>query len=143
MRLWSLHPKYLDRTGLVALWREGLLAQKVLQGRTKGYRHHPQLIRFRKYDNPVDAISLYLRHVWEEAERRGYRFDRGKICGGETDACIPVTDGQLRLEWEHLGKKLGQRDPAQYEKLLTISAPEPHPLFEVVSGGVEEWERVP
>lgn len=32
MRLWSLHPSYLDAVGLVALWREGLLARKVLQG---------------------------------------------------------------------------------------------------------------
>jgi hypothetical protein len=29
-RIWSLHPKYLDARGLVALWREGLLAQAVL-----------------------------------------------------------------------------------------------------------------
>ena len=36
MRLWSLHPRYLDAKGLVALWREGLLAQAVLKGQTKG-----------------------------------------------------------------------------------------------------------
>ena len=27
MRLWSLHPKHLDPQGLVARWREGLLAR--------------------------------------------------------------------------------------------------------------------
>jgi hypothetical protein len=32
MRLWSLHPRYLDAKGLQAVWREGLLAKKVLQG---------------------------------------------------------------------------------------------------------------
>jgi len=31
MRLWTIHPKYLDRQGLLALWREALLAQKVLR----------------------------------------------------------------------------------------------------------------
>jgi hypothetical protein len=34
MRLWSLHPKHLDRQGLLAVWREGLLAQEVLRGET-------------------------------------------------------------------------------------------------------------
>ncbi len=50
MRLWSLHPKYLDRQGLLAVWREGLLAQKVLQGKTKGYKNHPQLKRFQQQE---------------------------------------------------------------------------------------------
>ena len=48
MRLWSLHPKYLDIKGLVACWREGLLARKVLLDQTKGYKNHPQLIRFNR-----------------------------------------------------------------------------------------------
>ena len=43
MRLWSIHPRYLDSMGLVALWREALLAQAVLRGETKGYKFHPQL----------------------------------------------------------------------------------------------------
>jgi hypothetical protein len=65
MRLWTLHPKYLDAQGLVALWREGLLAQKVLRGRTRGYRHHPQLARFRAQADPVASIARYLRAVQE------------------------------------------------------------------------------
>jgi hypothetical protein len=32
MRLWTLHPQYLDPRGLVALWRVALLAQQVLLG---------------------------------------------------------------------------------------------------------------
>jgi hypothetical protein len=43
MRLWSLHPQYLDPAGLVAVWREGLLARAVFAGQTTGYKHHPQL----------------------------------------------------------------------------------------------------
>jgi hypothetical protein len=42
MRVWSLHPQHLDGKALVALWREGLLALAVVQGRSCGYRHHPQ-----------------------------------------------------------------------------------------------------
>ncbi|MGA2330816.1 MAG: pyrimidine dimer DNA glycosylase/endonuclease V [Syntrophales bacterium] len=49
MRLWSLHPGYVDARGLVALWREGMLARKVLQHQTKGYKNHLQLHRFSAY----------------------------------------------------------------------------------------------
>jgi len=79
MRIWSLHPKYLDAKGLVALWRETILAQKVLEGKTKGYKNHPQLNRFKNTDNPVGAIAVYLKYVAEEADKRGYNFDSNKI----------------------------------------------------------------
>ena len=58
MRLWSLHPSYLDSAGLVALWQEGLLARKVLSSQTKGYIHHPQLHRFRKLPSSSNAGRL-------------------------------------------------------------------------------------
>ena len=141
MRLWSLHPKYLDRAGLVALWREALLAQKVLRGKTEGYRHHSQLARFKRHNDPTGAIAAYLRHILAEAERRGYRFNGEKIGSGDIESRIPVTNGQLRFEWEHLKKKLKQRDVARYAELLKVELPEAHPLFEVVSGEVEEWEQ--
>ena len=79
MRLWSLHPRYLDVKGLLAAWREGLLAQKVLEGLTKGYTHHPQLDRFRAAADPLSAISRYLSAIADEADARAYRFDRLKI----------------------------------------------------------------
>ncbi|MFI5209112.1 MAG: pyrimidine dimer DNA glycosylase/endonuclease V, partial [Gemmatimonadales bacterium] len=72
MRLWSLHPRYLDAKGLVALWREGLLAKAVLQGKTRGYRHHPQLERWMRAVDPVASMNAYLVEVWREADRRGY-----------------------------------------------------------------------
>src|SRR5262245_23293839 len=99
MRLWSLHPRYLDARGLVALWREALLAQAVLRGRTKGYVHHPQLERFRDRPSPAAAISQYLLAVLDEAERRGYRFDARKIGRARSSGRIPVTRGQLDREW--------------------------------------------
>jgi hypothetical protein len=79
MRLWTLHPRYLDTQGLVALWREALLAKAVLDGRTRGYRHHPQLTRFRAHPASRAAINAYLAAIHAESEARGYAFDRGKV----------------------------------------------------------------
>src|SRR5689334_20947553 len=111
MRLWSLSPAYLDPQGLVALWREALLAQAVLRGRTKGYRHHPQLSRFRAADAPVGCIADYLRAIAAEADRRGYAFDSRKIARGEWKGRLVVSRGQLEYEWTHLRKKLAIRSP--------------------------------
>lgn len=142
MRLWSLHPKHLDSRGLVALWREGLLAQAVLRGRTKGYRHHPQLIRFRAQPSPVSLVAEYLRAIHAEAVRRGYRFDAGRIacCGSERR--IDVSRGQVDFEWNHLMTKLEARAPEWRELQLVVTVPLVHPLFRVIPGGVADWERV-
>ncbi len=140
MRLWSLHPQYLDPLGLTAVWREGLLAQKVLQGATRGYRHHPQLARFRAQPDPLAAIATYLRYVHEEAHRRGYHFDRSKILGYAGAASVAVTKGQLRYEWEHLQHKLAIRAAVWHSAWQSVVTPEPHPLFFVVEGEVEAWE---
>ena len=114
MRLWSIHPKHLDAKGLVALWREGLLAQKVLLGRTRGYRHHPQLSRFKSTGNSVGAIASYLRSVADEATRRGYNFDRDKIVSRHIRKKLTVTDGQLSFEVQHLLSMLKKRDEKRY-----------------------------
>ncbi len=142
MRLWSLHPRYLDAKGLVALWREALLAQKVLQGNTKGYRNHPQLLRFKQQQNPVAAIASYLYEVQLEADRRGYHFDAGKIALHSGVAKISVTEGQLKYEFAHLEAKLKVRDGAACMRLQKEKVVQTHPLFERVKGGVEAWEVV-
>jgi hypothetical protein len=116
LRLWTLHPRYLDTRGLVALWREGVLARQVLRGRTRGYRHHPQLERFRDCADPLRAIDAYLAEVHREAENRGHAFDASKI-----DA----------------------RDPGLHRELARRVRPRTHPLFRVVPGGVSAWERAP
>jgi len=141
MRLWSIAPHYLDAKGLVALWREGLLAQKVLLGLTKGYRHHPQLSRFRAASDPVLAIGAYLAEVVNEAERRGYRFDRSKIVKCGRCAKIDVAQGQLAYEWTHLLEKLQKRAAQDYVRHKAVAAPDAHPAFRVVPGGIEDWER--
>ena len=140
MRLWSLHPRYLDARGLVALWREALLAQKVLLGETRGYRHHPQRERFRAAADPTGAIASYLESVATEAVGRGYRFDRNRIRAAR-DVRLSVTAGQLAHEWSHLRTKLELRAPADVDRMAAVDGPEPHPMFDVVAGGVEVWER--
>ena len=141
MRLWSLHPQYLDAKGLVALWREALLAQAVLRGKTAGYRHHPQLQRFRAQPSPVCAIAAYLGAVHEAATARGYSFDASKIAPGRVAAPIAVPSGQLDFEWRHLMAKLEARAPTWRKAMDETDAVQPHPLFRVVPGGIADWER--
>jgi len=144
MRLWSLHPKYLDRKGLLAVWREGLLAKKVLEGRTRGYKNHPQLVRFRKSKDPLLYINAYLYQIYLEAVRRGYRFDLNKIIPVEVEEKIPVTRGQVVYEFYHLLKKLERRDKKKYEELknIDLNKLEVNPIFKIVEGGIEPWEKV-
>ena len=141
MRLWSLHPKYLDTKGLTAAWLEALIAQKVLQGGTGGYRNHPQLERFKSQPEPAAAIAAFLAAICEEGKRRGYRFDESKIAADPASRRIPVTRGQLLYEWALLQHKLQRRDPQKHRELLGVSEPEAHPLFVVVPGEIESWER--
>lgn len=141
MRLWSLHPQYLDSQGLVALWREALLAQAVLRGLTRGYQHHPQLNRFRDHKTPMAAIGVYLSTVQREATSRQYAFDKSRIGAARTSEPIAVTSGQLQYEWGHLLAKLAVRDPARHARLLPMQVIECHPLFKEVPGGVASWER--
>jgi hypothetical protein len=146
MRLWSLHPKYLDSKGLVALWREGLLARAVLKGKTKGYTNHPQLIRFKKQGHPLLFLDTYLNHVYLEANIRGYNFNQEKIGVEHTSKQIPVTSGQILYELEHLLMKLKKRDQYKYQEIKKITDQKdsliPNPLFNVIPGDIELWEKL-
>jgi len=142
MRLWSLHPKFLDTKGLGACWREALLAQAVLTGRTTAYKHHPQLSRFRSTEDPVGYIGVYLLGLYEEASCRGYRYNKALIDRPAKGVrLISVTDGQLSYEWKHLKRKLLARSYAVLQSIAGASVV-PHPLFTVVNGGVVDWEIV-
>ncbi|TSA14296.1 MAG: DNA lyase [Betaproteobacteria bacterium] len=141
MRIWTIHPKYLDPQGLVALWREALLARAVLRGETTGYRHHPQLLRFQEHATPRSAINAYLRYVLVEAESRGYSFNRRKVGPVRTNPQIESTAGQLDYEWHHLMLKLRARNPSLHRRWRSVASPESHPLFSIKRGGVESWER--
>lgn len=146
MRVWSLHPAYLDRQGLVACWRESLLAQAVLAGRTRGYRNHSQLVRFRATPEPVTTIGAYLAVLAAEATERGYRFDTTRVdrpaaVGDGGVAPLPVTEGQVAFEWSHLMTKLAVRSPDRHVALREVTDVRLHPLFVRVPGPVEAWER--
>lgn len=141
MRLWSLHPRYLDPQGLVALWRETLLAKAVLRGQTRGYKHHPQLERFRAHPSPRSAINAYLDAIHAEATRRGYAFDRSKVGPVRRVRAIPVTSGQIAYEWAHLMRKLARRNPALHRQWRRLARFDCHPSFRRVRGDVESWER--
>lgn len=142
MRLWSIHPKYLDSRGLVALWRESLLAQKVLLGQTTGYRQHPQLARFKATSDPMASIATYLWGVFAEAADRGYNFDERKISNPKGRQRINVAKGQLIYERRHLLRKLKLRDIKYYKSLMAVAEPDTHPMFKAVSGDVESWEVI-
>ena len=168
MRIWSLHPSLLDRRALVACWRETLLAQKVLRGLTRGYTNHPQLIRFRAHPQPLEAVAAYLSGLADEADARGYSFNRALIGAGEDGADensagengadkaenpyasvarIPVPLGQLEYELAFLQHKVAGRDPEWEHRLSERLATRgglaacAHPLFEVVPGATEPWEK--
>jgi hypothetical protein len=140
MRIWTIHPRYLDTRGLLAVWRETLLAQQVLKGKTTGYRNHPQLSRFKSATDPTGAIAKYLRAIYEEAAARGYSFSEDKIAHADFKGKISCTRGQLLYEWHHLKEKLRLRDARRYGEIKQIAEPEAHPLFRIVEGEVEAWE---
>ena len=159
MRLWSLHASLLDAAGLVAVWREALLARNVLQGKTKGYKNHPQLDRFKKAHDSITAINNYLASIYKESISRGYKFDGSKIPYTSVSFMdISVTSGQLRHELEHLMKKCKVRNPEHYKRLqlLSLNLYNPkierdmlgylqfhNPIFRLVfDESIESWERV-
>ena len=142
MRIWSLHPKYLDSKGIVALWRETLLAKNVLEGKTKGYKNHPQLNRFKKLKNPLNAINYYLSEVYNEALKRGYNFNKEKFDSKFSKVRLTVTNGQIEYEKEHLLRKLKTRDPERFKTTNKLMEFEPHPMFKIINGEIEPWEII-
>lgn len=142
MRLWSLHPKYIDDKGLQNLWRDALLVQDALSGRNRKYINHPQVERFNNYYEPMAAIGAYLFFVHEEGRDRGAVFGEHKIMHrSERTNIIKVARKQLEYEFEQLKKKVQSRSFIQFNKLKQVSTVDPNPIFEVVEGEIESWER--
>ncbi len=142
MRLWSIHPKYLDSKGLVALWREGLLAKKVLEGNTKGYIKHPQLVRFKSLEHPILGINNYLYYIFKEAKSRNFNFDLTKLrFEKEENQVILVTFGQIEYEFNHLLIKLKKRDSKKHDLIKVDKNIVLHPMFKMIEGEIEKWEK--
>lgn len=142
MRIWSIHPEYLDTKGLVAVWREGLLALHVLSGKTKGYTKHPQLRRFQDHSAPIHAISNYLHYIVDEADRRGFKFDRQKLLPKQEVSTITVTTQQVEYEARHLLKKLQMRDQKKWALVNQVEVFSVHPFFTLVEGPIADWEKM-
>jgi hypothetical protein len=142
MRIWSIHPIYLDTKGLVALWRETLLAKNVLECKTAGYRNHPQLERFKKSNNPVETINQYLSYVYDEAVKRNFNFNERKFSRPIVPLFLTVSEGQIKYEFDHLLRKLKNRESNLYNKLKGTKNILPHPMFKIVKGKVEKWEII-
>ena len=140
MRQWSLPPRHLDAQGLVALWREGLLARVVLHEQSRGYRMHPQLGRFKAHPQPKRAIDAYLAVAQDEATARGHNFDRSKLDRIHRVEHIAVERGQLEHERMHLLAKLVLRSPPLHQRWCDAPL-DVHPLFEPIEGGIAAWER--
>ncbi len=141
MRLWSLHPQYLDSQGLVACWREALLAQAVLLGKTRGYTNHPQLVRFKERPTPKAAIGSYLEGIFAESVHRGYSFNAKLIRFPGKNIALPVTKGQRDFEWIHLRAKLSVRSPLVNAQHIAVKTPDLHPMFYIVKGNISPWEK--
>lgn len=140
MRLWSISPEYMDSKGLVALWREALLAKSVLSGKTEGYKNHPQLYRFKEVKNPLNALDYYLSTIFNESVERGFHFNRKLINWSFNEIKIDVTRGQLKYEFNHYLKKIESRDNSKFIQLSEETFITPNPLFNVISGDIESWE---
>ncbi len=143
MRVWTIHPRYLDTKGLVAAWREGLLAQKVLEGETKGYKNHPQLLRFKRKEKCLVLIGKYLFGIYAEAVERKYKFDQSKIKYYKEDETesIEVTSRQIEYEFELLKWKLEKRDSVKYYSIMNIRDPQINGVFTKIDGNIEDWEK--
>jgi len=142
MRLWSIHPQYLDKKGIIALWREALLAKKVLSGKTKGYKNHPQLVRFKETKNSLKSINYYLAEIYQEAKKRKYNFSKDKIGSGTTKEKLSITSGQIEYEIKHLLIKLKKRDYEKYLEVKKIKKIKAHPLFMIRKGKIASWEKI-
>lgn len=120
MRIWSVHPKYLDTKGLLGQWREALLCRAVLEGKTKGFTKHPQLIRFRQHPQGLDILADYLAIVYDEGIKRGFKMDRSKIGESSIDYTSSLPQHSLHEKKSTTSSKTGMK------KALGRNEDEPH-----------------
>jgi len=149
MRLWSIHPKYLDPKRLTAQWREALLCRAVLEGKTKGYKQHPQFLRIKHHTQPHYFVNRYLLEIWEESKKRGYDFDKSKLMENlhEKYQCpfelLEVTEGQLEYEFFHLQNKLDEFDAQRVlnEQMFADEGILNNEIFAIIPGPIMEFEK--
>ena len=150
MRIWSIHPMYLDSKRLTAQWREALLCRAVLEGNTKGYKKHPQFLRVKNFHQPHYFINMFLYEIWNESKNRGYSFDKDKLMSdlslkyGCLLDLMEVTEGQLEYEFKHLQNKLGEFNSKYIEnnQMINEDGILPNPCFMSIQGDIMDFEKI-
>ena len=145
MRIWSLHPQYLDQKGLGGQWEEGIIAQNTLFFQEGKYLNYPVLHRVKAHQEPVAWIGMYLNEILKEANvNRGYNYNDQLIKQLKPTLPMPVTRGQLYYEWTLLQGRLQKRDPVKMSLNdgVDINNIKANPMFYVIDGDIEDWERV-
>lgn len=149
MRIWSFHPKYLDKQGLSRAINEGIAGNKALRKTGEGYppswEKHSQLERFKTTAIPGIYSQLYLDRLFMIKYNSWMLETNQEPFFDDIENPYPklkVTIGQLKYEWQRYLKKISKRSPKLYEELKSIELPEPHPLFNIIDGDVESWEKV-
>ncbi len=145
MKLWSLHPRHMDHTRLLALWRTALAARDIIEGRASDYRVDRSIYRFMGRLDSDRAINTYIYYIWLEAKGRGYRFAREEALKKElidTEIKIPVTSGQLLFEAWKLLTKISQTNPDWISRLAIEKCFEANPVFRVVEGLPDPREKI-
>lgn len=130
MRLLSIHPKYLDKHALIALWREGLLAQKALSDGASVGKDSVHLVNFKNKANPVRAIGSYLSFVAAEGAKQGCRLNHERILHPNFDNGFMEADAeQMVVEFEQLKARLKMRDKPKFKTLKDMRKIEANPVF--------------
>ena len=149
MRIWTLHPRFLDRQGLLGQWREALQAKNALLDphHSSNVCHERQLRRFKAAKiQALSCMGVYLHAVADEMILRGYKPNVSLIpyyVG--TPSLIPVTQGQVNFEIAHLMAKLTERDPSRLlplSKIRVLMSNQLNPIFKEVGGDIESWEKI-
>jgi hypothetical protein len=107
-----------------------------------GWKNHPQLDRFKYHPKPMEAVGFYLKELHIESQRRGYNYNYSKILYPNSQVeTITITMGQIDYEFKILQDRLKKRTPLKYDENLGVTKPEAHPLFKVIPGLPEKWEK--
>jgi hypothetical protein len=70
VRIWDVHPGYLDRLGLLAEHREAHALLSVIRAGKRGYSRHPETLRWVSH---VPALGARHDQLAAELDLRGYR----------------------------------------------------------------------
>lgn len=154
MRLWTIHPKYLDGKRLTSQWKEGIQMMHIWKeigenpepAKRLGYVSHPQVRRLSNLlvaDSGLISLLLHqhLTAVHEESVQRSYSFNK-KLIDDLAPDCknapkVYVTMGQVAYEFALMATKNNEWS----QKVAIDPYMLCNPIFQVVSGSIESWEK--